>query len=131
MPNRTITRGDTKTWDLVFTTPGGDDYPLTGCTVWFTAKRYAGDNDDDAVVLHFWNEDDEDGISLVDPETGTPSVTDNGVLYHRIDPLLSSTLHRSRYPFDVQFQTEDGEIVTLEQGDLVVTGDITNRVITP
>lgn len=139
MATLTATRGDSKTWAMTFTTPGGSAYDLAGCSVRFTVKRSARHTDAQAVLRQYWSEGDESGISLTDPATGLASSLAAGILYRTIPAEESAAAFQPNYAndddlvyvYDVQLTDADGDVTTVETGTLTVSLDVTQATTVP
>lgn len=118
MSDITIYRGDTVKLDLAVTS-GGAVYPLTGSTIWFTAKRQYSDPDSSAV---FQKSTLSGGIVITNAALGIARVT--------ISPPDTQTVTNSKEIlfFDAQMKDSQGQVYTLASGRLILLPEVTKAV---
>jgi hypothetical protein len=114
MAELSMYRGDTVTFDAVATTAAGAVQSLTGCSIWFTAKKAKGDADAAAICQLTIGS----GITIVSaaggtftvviPKTATEGLTRDTTLY-----------------YDVQVVDATGLVYTCDSGTIAVTTDVT------
>ncbi len=111
----TITRGDTKRFDLTVTDElTGAAIDLTGATMWFTVKRSRSEPDS---VKQF-QKTTSDGITIASGSSGTATLI--------IAPADSASMDPARlYVWDLQIKSSTGAIYTVDSGPLAVLGDVT------
>lgn len=111
-----ITRGDRATFDLAITDlDTGDPVDLTAMTLRFTAKRRLTDLDVDAVI----SKTEGDGITVgADPTLGLATLVIDAADTEDID--APRTLR-----WDVQVETDAGDVRTPLRGRLAILGDAT------
>jgi hypothetical protein len=132
MADYRIPRGDDRV--IVHTFSGLGVTGLTGCTVWWTLKSSHSRPDADADINHWWDETDEFGLSLTDPDEPNPVADiEDAILYNHITRAETLALSPGRtYHYDLQLMDRDGHIDTLDEGTLRITLDVTERAtLTP
>lgn len=108
-----LRRGDTIPL-VIHVTKSGQPMPLTGVTMWFTAKRGENDTDNQAVIR---KSTDTTGI--------TPSDT-IGEAFITIDPADTATLPMPLTLIcDVQIREPGGQVTTVASGKLTFLADVT------
>lgn len=116
----TLPRGDSGLFEFAWTDPAtGDALPITGCTIRFTAKHRASDDDVDAVI----QKETPTGVEIVDGPGGICRVhldpEDTEALDTPVTLLWDLQLVDGSTPANVW------TIPTSEPGELRVFGDIT------
>lgn len=103
----------------------GEAYPLVDCALWLTIKADVTDADEDAVAQATWaSGGDANGITVADETSGTFVVTFPATETAAWDG-------ETEYVYDVQLRTAAGRIVTIDEGTLVVRGDVTRATELP
>lgn len=111
-------RGDTATFSVNVTYPNGNVYPLTGCTLFFTAKLDNSQPDSEALISKVST---NGGIGIIDAANGQAAVI--------LDPADTNNLPTDVPLFcDVQLETPGGSIHTVAVGKLTLLEDTTRRV---
>lgn len=119
-----ITRGDGRTLTITATYPeaipgqniaAGNPYPLTGKTIWFTAKRRISDADADAVI----SKKTGAGIEVLAGQTNKARITINAT---DTDDLPDQTVTLA---CDVQVKEPGKDPWTVAEGRLRVRPDVT------
>lgn len=112
-----IYRGDTPTFNVAVTW-GGEVFPLTGCSMWFTAKYAYADDDADAVFQKTIG----DGITVTNAGCGEAEIT--------LSSSDTSSLSSSKVMlvYDLQIRNAEGKIYTVAYGNIVVLPDVTRSV---
>lgn len=107
----TIKRGDT--WERVMYFQDANEVPIdiTGWTVFFTVKRKADDSDDDAVIK-------KTITTFSNPGNGEADI---------ILTSIDTDLDIGSYLFDIQIKTSSDEIITVLEGIITISKDITIR----
>ena len=111
-----LVRGDTPTYDLELRS-GDEALDLSGMDITFTAKRRYTDTDEDAVIRHTL----DDGITVVDAETGTATVRFDAADTADLDDLPTLV-------WDVQVEDAAGTVLTPLRGKLSVVRDVTRNL---
>lgn len=113
-------RGDHEDYDLALTDRNQNPVNLTGCTVWFMAKRRPTDEDVDAIIS---KESGAAGLAVLDAVGGTLLLT--------LEPGDTEDLADGiqRLYYDVQVKDATGRITTPLEGHLDVDSDIRRAVI--
>ena len=109
--NLEIRRGDTHTYTLTFTIDSAI-LPITDYKVYFTAKRYGWETDENASIT-------KDITEHFDAVGGISKVTLNPADTKDLDPGI--------YLYDIQIKKADGAIITILNGELEILYDITRR----
>lgn len=117
MPDLEAVRGDTNIYNIVVLRSDAT-INITGAKLWFTAKHFPQDVDDDAVISL---DSDGNGINIYNalygraqvsvPPGDTAGLADDEVLY-----------------YDVQLKETNGVVTTIATGKLHVQQDITQAV---
>ena len=112
-----IRRGDTVNFTFQFTDDDNNDAPIdiSGKTLWFTLKLKAKHTDAEAALQH----------KVVFPND---SVSQNGIGYMTLEPVLTDPLTIKRHQFDFQLvddQVSPAVVLTVGRGQLDVVTDIT------
>ena len=90
---------------------------LTGCFVWWTLKSSRLLADADAEINHYWSEEEENGISTINPDTGDPSILEDSILYNHITAAETSALELdTHYHYDLWIRDSSGLDQQLETG---------------
>ena len=106
-----ITRGDSKTYTLLFRDENDACVNITGWTIFFTVKQNAGQSDDDAKIK-------KDITIHTDPLNGQSA----------IELTSSDTASlQGGYLYDIQYKDASGKIHTIVEGIFSVAKDITRR----
>lgn len=109
-------RGDTPTIDIaVFADDGVTPFDLTGCSVWYTAKRNKNDADADAVIQ-------------CDTTNGQLTITNPTAGLIEAVPLASDTASLTELTNlwdDVQVRTAADRTYTVYEGMLQIRLDVT------
>lgn len=106
-----IIRGDDVELEFTFTDIDGNAVDLTESTVFFTVKKYAKDEDDDALIVK-----DFDFVG-----TGT-----SGILTLWLE-AEETDIDVGVYSYDVQILDKEGYVFSSQAGKLKVNRDITVR----
>lgn len=114
MADRSITRGDTRVYDLAFKDAAGAALNITDASIWFTAKRSRSDADADAVFQLTIGA----GITVTNAVGGlaTAEVTPG----HTDDITIWTLLY-----YDIQIKDSTGKTYTVEEGTIAVIPDTT------
>jgi hypothetical protein len=106
-----IKRGDTWSRTMYFQDANGSPIDITGWTIFFTVKAKADDLDAAAVIL-------KTITVFSDPSAGEAEIS-----------LTSTDTAQTiaSYLFDLQVKTNLGEIITVLEGIITITKDITIR----
>ncbi len=121
-----LKRGDTLRLNVAVTiVPDGQTTPVvvdvTGWTFWFTVKRYV-QNFDDKSLFQAKTGDSTGGITIVDAV--------NGKLLAKMDPIYTRNLAdgpETLY-FDLQAKDTAGIVTTIDEGQILVTPDVTRAI---
>jgi hypothetical protein len=113
-----ITRGNTVTF-LIKVLNAGQAMDLTGCKLWFTAKRRSNDPGNLALL----RKSSDNGDFLLIANIGQAYLTLQPSDTHRLQPNNPSTL----YFFEVQVQDARGYIYTAVTGRLQVLPRLTDE----
>jgi len=105
-----VKRGDSKTYTLTFKDEDGNLIDITGYTVFFTVKEKIDDNDDHAKIK-------KTITSHTDPTNGET----------QIQLSSSDTNLIGNYLFDIQIKNTTNEIITIMEGLITFTKDVTQR----
>src|SRR4030095_10047647 len=120
MTSQTITRGDSRTWNLPLVDETGNPFDLTGCSVWFSVKQRFNLADGDAVVSSSWVDGGaSNGITVTDPASGW--------IAFGITAQQSVDLVASLYVADVQVLDTAGIVRTVWEMRLAVLAAVTGR----
>jgi len=115
MTRLTIYRGDTRTYNLIFTDSNGDAVDITDWIVFFTVKKksvYVSANNDDNFII-------KKTVSVhTDPTLGKSQV---------VVSSIDSNVTPDVYHFDVQVKDNQDNIYTIDDGDFVIKADVTRR----
>ncbi len=109
--NLQIKRGDTWSRIIIFENEDKERLDITGWTVFFTVKIKI---------------DDPDSAAIISKTITTFSNPTNG----EAEISLTSTdtaQERESYLFDIQVKTNNNEIITVLEGTITITQDITQR----
>ncbi len=117
---RDLTTNKLTSWPINGAPPGNVAHPITGYTMWFTAKWYYTDPDNRA-VSQLTNA--TAAITFTEATTGKALVT-MPALATRAFPDGPVTL-----VYDVQVMDTDGNISTTEAGTILVTPDCTRAIV--
>ncbi len=110
---KSIVRGDTKTFSLVFTDMDNVAIDITGWSLYLTIKENKTDPDDDAKLKKTLAPGD-----LSDPTSGIQAVTIGA----------GDTANMlGEYYYDFQAKTADGKVYTIIYGTMTIVEDITLR----
>jgi len=111
-----MSRGDARKWLFAVTDSGtGAAFDISGCSMWFTAKKRLSDTD----LLAVFQKTVGDGITVTDAL--------NGLGYIQLAPTDTTTLENSKtqqLEFDFQL-TQGSNPYTLAFGKLTVYGEVT------
>jgi hypothetical protein len=106
-----IKRGDTKTYTLTFKKDDGTLIDITGYTIFFTVKTKIDDVDNDAVIKK----------TITTHSNPTQGET-------KIELSSTDTNQEAKsYVFDIQIKTNLTEIITILEGMITITKDVTQR----
>jgi len=108
-----IVRGDTKTFNLVFTNTSGVAIDITGYTLFLTLKENITDLDDDAAL--------KKTIAPADLDNPTTGIQDIAIDAGDTDDMLGD------YYYDIQVKTAGDKIYTLLYGTITIVADTTLR----
>lgn len=113
--NLTMIRGDTVPINLTITNAQGA-VDLTGCELWFSAKKSVADPDPPIIAK---SSGVLGGIQVTDAAGGLATVT--------LDPADTSafTADTQLLTYDVQLKDGAGNITTVASGYLTITADVT------
>ena len=108
-----IYRGDDVVWTLTFT-QNGSALPLTGCTIFFTAKVNKDDLDSAAVIL----------------QKHTVGTNTTGIYDFAIAHTVTDAVAVGSYFYDFQLVDTDNpvNVTTLGEGKLKVLQDVTTTI---
>lgn len=106
-----IKRGDTWSRTLEFEDSNGARINITGWTIFFTAKVKADDPDASAVIS-------KTITTLSNPTNGEAEI---------VLSYSDTNLTIGQYLFDIQVKTAANEIITVLEGIITITKDITVR----
>lgn len=120
MPERQMYRGDSFVFDVQVKQPTGAAIDITGWTMWFTAKRYVSDPDNQAVIRQ--DNGALAGIVFTDAVNGKAEVTVAPIATRQF-PDVEDVL-----VYDVQVKDLLGHVFTVEFGTLAVTPDVTRAI---
>lgn len=111
-------RGDTRTLTITVDDTDGTPYAWAGSKLWFTAKTAYTDTDTDAVIAK--TSDPGEGITF--PADGQAKVV--------IDHADTADLPNERTVLfcDVQLLTADGDIYTIDVGQIIIGNEVTFAV---
>lgn len=113
-----IKRGDDRTIRTpVFTQPGGTaPYPWLDSKAWFTAKIATGAPDSAAIIAL----DSDRGVDEIDLST-------DGIALSKISGAKTRQLPNveTRLVFDLQVRNPNGEIFTVDSGELIIEAEVT------
>ena len=98
------------------------DLPAAIETAWLTIKRYPDLPDVDAVVQKEITTADVPGTGRIVVAGG---VGTDGDLRFDLVPANTSALGGRTWVYDVQIETADGKLYTIELGTIALTGDVT------
>lgn len=115
MADYSMYRGDTWELDGTVTAAAGGAQNLTGCKLWFTAKRSRSDADVSAV---FQLSSPSGGIAIVSAAAGTFRITVS-------PPHTSGLTAKAVLYYDLQLEDASGNVYTLDSGTLTVNLDVT------
>ena len=119
-----VTIGDDFYRNRQLATTDGVPYELTGCTLWFTARKQLERTDASALIKLFWEWDgDSDGITVENGEYGMAVI--------QLTPAQTATLEPGAYYYDLQLKDFGGIIHTIDHGVLVAKRSATMRTTTP
>lgn len=118
MGNLAMSRGDTYKNDFTVTV-ASEPFDLTGCEVWFTAKRAASSLDAEAVIRK--NNAAEGGITVTSAADGELRLTLDPTDTEALEPIDVILI------WDLQVKTNADEIYTVDEGSLLVSPDSTIR----
>lgn len=107
----TLKRGDTFVRTLYFEDENGNALDITGWTIYFTVKKSIDDSDDDAIIK-------KDITSHTDPENGKSEL--------ELTPTETAQ-SPGTYCFDIQIKDTQGKILTILEGEIIFTKDVTQR----
>jgi hypothetical protein len=113
MTDLTIFRGDTKSYDLTFTS-GGSALNITGYTIFFTVKPKA-------------NWDDTLDTSALIQKNVTSHTNAAGGLSEVLLSATDTNIEPGVYMYDMQLKDGSGNILTFINGNFTVTADVTRR----
>lgn len=115
----TMTRGDTRRWTFKFTR-GGAPEPLTGATIWFTAKAKATDSYAAAKIKK--SSGALGGITITNAAGGLAELM--------LSPSDTTSLQNvlQKLVCDVQLLTASGDVESPREGTLTITPEITDTV---
>jgi hypothetical protein len=106
-----IKRGDTWSRTIYFEDSDGNSIDITGWTIFFTVKENADDLDADAIIS-------KTITTFPNPTAGEAEIV--------LSPTDTAQVIEN-YLFDLQIKTNLGEIVTVLEGIITITQDITIR----
>lgn len=112
-------RGDTTPFEITITTPDGARFDLTGCSIWFTAKRDKADADPGVFQLSTL------GGQIVIQNQVDPATRGKAT----VTPLTTSTSSLTEdesLVYDVQIRTPGGLTYTPIVGTLFISRDVTH-----
>lgn len=104
--------GKDRQYDLTFTDSEGVVVPITGWTIYFTLKKYA------------WKEDEEADIKKNITIHTNPLAGETKIV---LEPSDTEDLRTGIYNFDIQTKKANGTIITLLYGILELKMPITRR----
>lgn len=111
-------RGDTPIFEILVTNANGTVFDITGCTIYFTAKRSIDDSDANAVISATTL---NGGVIITDAPNGVAQAIPTAV------STSGLTIDENLF-WDVQIKTVGGRIHTIANGILSVVRDITRAV---
>ena len=112
----TMKRGDTRTIDFTFTeSDGTTPINLTGGKVFFTANASAAPTDDSAAVIS------KSTTTFSGAALGQCSIT--------LDAADTTNVTPGTYNYDAQFVSSGGVVVSSPTGTLIISADITRRIV--
>ncbi len=114
--NLECVRGDTTEWELAIV-KNEEALDLSGAKIWMTARRNRGGN-----VVFQRTTDDGQGITIDPDQETNPGIAVIKLASDSTSALASETV--TLY-YDIQCRTADGDILTINYGNLVVTPDAT------
>lgn len=103
-----INRGDTHALKVVFKKDDGTAYDLTGCTLFFTAKKDLNETDNEAQIF-------KRITSIENPE--------QGIAY--VSLTEDDTDVAGDYYFDIQLRFTTGKLMSSPRGRLIIYQDVT------
>lgn len=119
-----LTIGDTFQYTATIADDAGDPYDLLDCTLWFTVKRRTGDSDVNAIAKLYWISGGASAGITVDDVT-------NGEAVVELTPTQTAAFVAASYKYDLQISDQDGDLFTIDQGDIVSRPGVTQRTTTP
>lgn len=105
-------RGDSREYSLVFTDSAGTAIDISGWKVYFTLKKNALKNDDNAPLK-------KDVTDHEAPTEGKTKIV--------LAPSDTNTLQPGDYVFDIQVKKPNGDVITVVKGELKLEADVTRR----
>ncbi len=117
-----LTPNDTFRYTVTVIDSVGTPYPLTGATVWFTARKRIGAVDP-AAYCYWVDGGAAVGITVADPDTGECVV--------ELTPAQTALFVQAAYRWDFQIKTTDDKIRTVDRGVLVVRPTVNDRTTAP
>ena len=114
--NLFIKKGDDKYFILTFKDNDQQVIDISTWVVFFTAKKNIGDTDEEAVIKKNVGPGEEE--EHFDPTNGITKIH----LTH-----VDTNINTGNYYYDIQIKKENGDIVTILTGLLIVTNEITRR----
>lgn len=114
-----MTRGDDRLLRFAIKL-NGSAYDLTGCTLWFTAKRLLTDSDSLAQIRKGTQP------AIAGLVINTPATLGTGYIsIFRADTASLPDREKHVLHFDMQLQNAAGNVHTIASGELVIDGDVT------
>mgnify|MGYP007071576780 CR=1 FL=1 len=111
-------RGDSKTFDLTFTSSNGTTLNITGYTIFFTVKNKNS----------YYNEFN-DSSALVSVNVTSHTNATSGLSQVNISPSDTSTIAPGTYIYDMQLKDATGKVLTFIGGNFVLVPDVTRRTV--
>lgn len=114
--NLTITAGDDRQLQFVFSDANGDPVDISTWDFFYTAKTDVSQDDDDAVIAL-----DPADWTISDSGSGTDDTATATI------PATATAIAAGTYVHDLQIKKADGTITTIGHGQLVIENQVTQR----